>query len=305
MSNPIRAALGVCAMAPLAWAATDIFLPSVAVAQPSGAGLCQPGHKVEYASSGRRFPGEVRGNDGSKCQVYAKAYMGVIDVAYSDLRADGGAPESGKPDLAAAGPALATTPREIVDAFERSPVAAKARYLNRRVRVTGSIFTIRSDSLWLKANLYQTAAVCMIEPGDRAPLLSLKEGVQITVEGTASDRGNESIFLQGCRLVGRGAAPVPLASPDRPMNGRYFCRSAGRGIGYVSLAGTSYTVDGVSGAMRYDPARRRLTFASGSYAKWGWSGEWRTDPDGIGGPPEPRIVLTDGKGLRVTCTPQP
>ena len=94
------------------------------------------------------------------------------------------------------------------------------------------------------------------------------------------------------------------AAPDRPPAGRYFCRSAGRGIGYLTLAGTRYQVDGVGGTWRYDPASRRLAFPTGSYAQWGWAGEWRTDPDGTGGPPEPRIVLT-GKSVRVTCTPQP
>lgn len=274
-------------------------------AAQSGAALCTKGVAVEYVVAGRRYPGRVEGNDGAKCQVYAKAYMGVIDIPYADLRAAGDATEKGKPDVVAGGAPLNATPREIVDAFERDPAAAKARYLNRRVRVTGTIFTLRSDSLWMKANLYQTAAVCMIQPGDRPALQALKEGAQVSVEGTASERGNESIFLQGCKLVRQGAAPVVAAGPAAPPAGRYYCRSAGRGIGYLNLGVGSYTVDGVAGAWRFDPATKRLAFASGSYAKWGWSGEWRTDPDGVGGPPEPRIVLRDNAKLKVTCTPQP
>ena len=299
-----QAIAGICTAASLIWLDPGFVVPR-AVAQSTGAGLCQAGRKVEYVNTGRRYPGEVRGNDGRKCQVYAKAYMGVIDVAYPDLRADSGATENGLPDSVTAGPPLSTTPHEIVAAFERDPAAAKARYLNRMVRVTGSVFTIRSDALWLKANLYQTAAVCLIEPAQRGPLRTLREGMEITVEGTATDRGNESIFVQDCRVLRQGTAPVLQAGSDRPANGRYFCSSAGRGIGYLILSGNLYSVDGVGGAARYDPATRRLVFASGSYAKWGWTGEWRTDPDGMGGPPEPRIVLTDDKGLRVTCTPQP
>lgn len=276
----------------------------------SGAGLCKVGQKVEYAKSGRRFPGKVEGDNGKTCIVYARAYMGAIDVAYADLRPDSGAPEEGKPDIpaAAASPAatagaVATTTKDVYDAFRRDPAGAKARYVGKRLRFTGLADNLRPDAIWFKQNLYETVAVCMVEPSDREALRQLKEGAQVTVEGFGSDRGNESIFIQQCRVVRQGPAPVAQAAMPRPPQGRYICMNAGRGIGNLTLGASTYTVDGVTGNYRFDPASKRLTFTGGSYPKWGWTGEWRTDPAGPGGPPEPRIVLTDGKSLHISCFP--
>lgn len=281
--------------------------PRAAKAQ-SGATLCRVGEPVEYVNAGRRYPGRVEGNNGRNCLVYAKAYMGVIDVAYGDLRSPSGAPEGGKadapsPELEARG-ITTVTPREIVDAFRRDPAAAKARLVGRPIRIRTAIHTVDDKSIWLKATLYQTAAVCLVEPPNRDALQQLRAGDVVTVEGVSSDRGDESLFVQNCRVVGQGEAPVAVGGPPRPPAGRYDCRSAGQGVGGLTLAESTYTVEGVTGTMRFDPASRRLTFSSGSYAKWGWLGEWRTDADGVGGPPEPRVVLTDGKSLRVTCTPR-
>ena len=272
----------------------------------AGATLCQAGSKVEYAKFGRRYPGEVRGSSGGKCQVYAPDYMGVIDVEMADLRPASGAPRgAGAPDVAATGPAVALTARQISTMFDRDPAGAKARLLGRKVRVTSQFWSLGSDSASIKSNLAQVAAKCRIEAADRHQWREVPDGADVTVEGTATDYRDSGIALQGCQLVRQEAAAVPHAGPDRPAPGRYFCRSAGNGIGYLNLAAASYTVDGVTGAWRFDPASRRLAFQGGSYASWGWTGEWRTDPDGPGGPPEPRIVLRDGKGLKVTCTPQP
>lgn len=271
-----------------------------------GAALCRVGQKVEYAKFGRRYPGEVRGSDGRRCQVYAPDYLGIIDVDMADLRPVSGAPKgAGKPDLVAGGPVVSVTAKQISDAFERDPANAKATWLGRKVRVTSQFWHLGSDSASIKSNIVQVAAKCWIEASDRPQWRTVPDGAQVTVEGSATDWGNTGIALQDCQLVGQGGAPVMRAGPARPPLGRYFCRSAGQGIGTVNLSANRYIVDGVSGAWRFEPATNHISFPSGSYAKWGWGGEWRTDPDGVGGPPEPRMVLRDGKGLKVTCTPQP
>lgn len=296
------------------------FALSATAQGASGAGLCKVGQKVEYANAGRRYLGTVQADNGKTCVVYAKAYMGAIDVAYVDLRPDSGVPENGKPDIpgaastpsamaganqaAAKRPApVATTTNEVYDAFRRDPAGAKARFTNRPLRFTGLADNLRSDAIWFKPNLYETIAVCIVEPEDRAALRAVKEGAQVTVEGFGTPRGDDSIFIQQCRVAKQGAAPVAQAAMARPPVGRYICMNAGRGIGNVTLGASTYTVDGVTGNYRFDAATRRLTFTGGSYPKWGWTGEWRTDPAGSGGPPEPRIVLTDGKSLHISCFP--
>lgn len=279
-----------------------------ALARPAhaqeGAALCRPGEKVEYAKAGRRYPGEVRGSDGRHCQVYAPDYMGVIDVEMADLRPFSGAPKgAGRPDVAAAGAAVALTAKQITALFDRDPVNTKAQLLGRRVRVTSELWHLGSDSASIRSNLVQVAAKCWIEAADRAEWRDVRDGALITVEGTATDYGNTGIALQGCRLVRQGTAPVAQGGPARPPLGRYFCMNAGQGIGYVTLGATTYTVDGVTGSYRLDPASGRLAFTGGNYSKWGWAGAWRTDASSPGGRPEPRIALTDGKSLRISCYP--
>lgn len=294
----------------IALGGTGLLFLMMAGAAPAGAqdgaALCQVGQKVEYAKSGRRYPGDVRGSDGGKCQVYAPDYMGVIDVEMADLRPFGGAPKgTGKPDIAAVGPAVALSAKQISTMFDRDPANAKAQLLGRKVRVTSEFWHLGSDSASIKSNIVQVAAKCRIEPADRQQWRSVPDGAQVTVEGIATDYGDTGIALQGCQLVRQGAAPVVAVGPASPPPGRYFCRSAGNGIGYLMLGAANYSVDGVAGSWRFDAPTRRLGFVSGSYAAWGWTGEWRTDPNGVGGAPEPRIVLRDSKGLKVTCTPQP
>lgn len=272
--------------------------------QADGAGLCRVGAKVEYAKDGRRFPGKVEGDNGRNCVVYARAYMGAIDVAYADLRPDSGAPEDGAPDIAAArGTTVATTPRELIDAFRRDPAGARHRFAGTRLRITGTAGSVDEHSIWLKANLYETAAVCLVEPADRVALRGVREGAEVVVEGVGTPRGTDSLFVQQCRVVRAGTSAATQAGPARPPLGRYRCSNAGRGLGEMTLAAATYTVDGVTGGYRFDPATRRFAFAGGSYPKWGWRGEWRTDPAGPGGPPEPRIVLTGAGNVHVSCFP--
>ena len=150
--------------------ATEFATAHPAEGQAADRALCRIGEKVDYAKEGRRYPGTVEGDNGRNCIVYAKAYMGAIDVAYADLRPASDAPEDGRPDDAChrCARTITATPRDIIEAFSRDPDAAKARYVGARIRLSGAIHTTDAASIWFKANLYQTAAVCRIEPADRA-----------------------------------------------------------------------------------------------------------------------------------------
>lgn len=141
-----------------------------------------------------------------------------------------------------------------------------------------------------------------IENDQDVPLAAVRTATGVGPAGEpASSASGPAAPPAAVGALARADKPGGRSAPAAPPTGRYNCMNAGSSVGVLQFGGGRYSIAGVSGAYRYEPASRRLVWQGGAFAKWGWSGEWRTDAVFTRGPAEPRIELTDGRSLHVHC----
>ena len=285
---------------------------AASTAEEVGLAVCVPGRTVEANAAGTWTSATVIKRHANECIVRLR-YAGVENTWYVSgekvrpvsSRAEHLQVQAGKPGKPVGGTTVIdTSPEEAFADFNRDYAAARAKYFGRRVRISGVPSKLQDGRLYFFRLGYDLAATCDFPDVARAQLARLKLGYQrVVVTGYAQDTaGRYTLRLDQCVLNDVLANP-PVASEHASIlpYGRYNCTNAGQGAGFLDLAASTYTVGGVTGSYYFNPATSQITFRSGSYARWGWEGRWRTDARNPGGPIEPRIELSDGIKLNVRC----
>lgn len=234
------------------------------------------------------------------------------------------APPQAMPGAAAPRPRVVdviATVEEVGSAYAGNTPAARAKYENKTVQLTGTLQRVSDDSVILGDGPFGKA-MCTFAQQDREQLLALRPGSAITVVGEESWWGWDWFNLGQCQVVPASASqarseppavPAPDAAPDAvapdaaagPPAGRYVCRQYMTTMGYLSLSPDGgYEVSNVEGRYRYHPDTGEVEWLSGSYEDWGWKARYDyRSAASLERPQDEHIIrMTDGQDkLRIDC----
>lgn len=290
------------------------FSPASAQAQ------CTQGASVEANINSRWWPGTVVGPSTvlGSCAVSHRANFDVemvTDIPTDRIRHRGAnTPAEGTPAIPAGQAVVRTTPQQVYERFRRDTEGAVATFVGKTVQVRGIVHSADvPNALFKDEGDYETIVSCNFAPENRAHMRSIRAGGTYLLEGSdAVQSGPHSLHLKNCRILG-GSAPTPparqLAVSTHPPMGRYTCQQYSASSGYqpqgtLTLnANGTYTVGGVTGRYSYDRATKRFTWSSGSYQKWGWSGDYLITPQLGNRPAQSEVRLQSSQGLDIRCSP--
>lgn len=287
--------------------------------------LCEPGSEVEILVGGAWYKGVVVGPDefgAQACGVLNTSYSGrpmefamepdrMRAVRQQPPSAAGGAQQNPAPPPAALPPQTGAEPvtaslAKLGEDYRVNTPAARERYENRTVTLTGTLQSVGSDYVRLTDGPFGVAW-CTFDEGARAQLASFRPGAKLTVGGDNTSWGWGTFRLQSCRVLEQQAQAEPAPPPDRrradgrPPLGRYVCRQYMTTIGYIQLDASSYTVNGVRGSYSFDAGSGSVRWNGGAYA--GWPARYEFSPAGAGHAHDEHIIrMTDETDrLRIDC----